>query len=156
MKYDLPGKALCWMIAGITFLYGCDNNPVPPVTDADNITLETAVWQLTEISVCPNPIKVPDTLPVPITIKFFDNKIEGFGGCNSFSGVYTPEGSQLKITEIVRTEMFCANTSAWEDNFLGNLEYSRGYKIKGETLEIDCGDMGGLQFRLNWKKRKGE
>ena len=44
----------------------------------------------------------------------------------------------------------------WETMFLQQLEKSKSYTVQGETLEINCGDMGSLVFRLNWKKRKGE
>lgn len=130
---------------------GC--NTTPPASRA--VTLETAVWQLTEILADPVPRTVPDSLPVPITIKFSDGKIEGFGGCNGFGGNYTYQENQLRISEIMHTEMYCEGRSEWENRFFERLEHSRAYRISGETLEIDCGDLGGLKFRLNWKKRKG-
>ena len=125
------------------------------VTEPD-IHLETAVWQLTTILVDPIPRPVPDSLPVPLTVKFSEGKIEGFGGCNGFGGEYTKHDNHLSIGGLVHTEMYCEGRSQWEQLFLERLEASRTYRIEGEKLEIQSGDMGGLVFRLNWKKRKGE
>jgi len=131
---------------------GC-NNANPP--QEKPIALETAVWQLTDILTKPVPMRVPDSLAVPITIKFSGGNFEGFGGCNGIGGEYTATGKQLTVTGVIRTEMYCEGASDWENMFIQRLQYSRSYRITGETLEIDCGAMGGLKFRLNWKKRKG-
>jgi heat shock protein HslJ len=142
-------KAAVCLFAGIAIWHGCKSKTVP----TEDITLETAVWQLTSILADPVPMQVPDTFPAPITIKFSGGKIEGFGGCNNLGGGYEVNGNQLSVTGIWRTKMYCRERSEWEDNFLQSFERSKSYKIQGETLEIDCGDMAGLMFRLNWKKR---
>ncbi len=131
---------------------GCNSTPPQAVK---SVSLETAVWQLTNILTDAGTMQVPDTLPVPITIKFSNGEIEGFGGCNGFGGNYTYRGDQLRISGIMHTEMYCEGRSEWENRFFQRLEYSRAYRIIDETLEIDSGEMGGLKFRLNWKKRKG-
>lgn len=117
----------------------------------DITTLETSVWQLTQILVDPVPLNVPDSLP--ISVKFVEGRLEGHGGCNGFGGNYKADGNKLNVSGLIRTEMFCEGASQWEDNFLQRLEKSQTYQIKDETLEILSGDMGGLVFRLNWKKR---
>lgn len=53
----------------------------------------------------------------------------------------------------MRTKMYCEGASKWEELLVQRLEKSRTYKINGERLEIECGDLGGLAFRLNWAKR---
>ncbi len=153
-KQFLLKAALCLLCLG-AMLSACENKPAPPKETpmpADIITLETAVWQLTEILVDPVPLQVPDSLP--ISVKFVEGRLEGHGGCNGFGGNYKADGNKLAVSGIVRTEMFCEGASEWEEQFLQRLEKSHTYKIDGERLEILSGDMGGLVFRLNWKKPK--
>ena len=137
-------------LGGLFFACGNKPNPVPP---AENINLETAVWQLTDFLSGQDALAVPDTLPVPITVKFSAGKVEGFGGCNGIGGNYTAEGNSLTVSNLMSTKMFCEGISNLEQSFLQSLGQSQSYQIKEETLEINCGDMAGLRFRLNWKKR---
>jgi heat shock protein HslJ len=154
MKKQLLSKAaLCLLCLG-AILTACEKKPAPTQETpmpVDITTLETAVWQLTEILVDPTPLQVPDSLP--ISVKFVDGRLEGHGGCNGFGGSYKTEGNKLTVSGLIRTEMFCEGASKWEDNFLQCLEKSQTFQIAGERLEVMSGDMGGLVFRLNWQKR---
>ncbi len=118
------------------------------------IGLEGTVWQLTHFAGGAQPQQVPDS--ITISIKFEAGKIDGHGGCNHVGGAYTQDGSNLSVTGLFSTKMFCEPGSRWEGMFLQRFEKSRSYVITGETMEINCGDAGNLVFRLNWKKRKGE
>lgn len=137
----------------LTAAFACNSkNSLPSDTSAAD-SLEGKVWQLTTVAVDPQPQKVPADLP--ITIKFEAGAIEGHGGCNGYGGSYTLKGKQLAISGIIHTEMYCEGASEWENLFLERLPYAKSYRLTGESMEIDCGDMGNLVFRLNWKKRKG-
>ena len=154
-----PGNPDCRRAFVLTLVTSSDfelENSPDPTPPSDSINLETAVWQLTAIVVDHTPMQVPDTLPVPMTVKFSAGKVEGYGGCNNFGGTFTAGGDQLSVSGLFSTRRFCEGISEWENKFLRGLEQSKSYKITGETLEIDCGEAGGLVFRLNWKKRKGE
>lgn len=142
-------------LAGIGFVLaaGCSSRP-EPAAPAPEITLETAVWQLTSILVDPAPMPVPDSLPLPITLKFSKGTLEGHGGCNGYGGSYTVDANRLAVSGLLHTEMYCEGSSQWENLFFERLANSQTWEIKGESLEIQCGDLGGLVFRLNWKKRK--
>lgn len=142
----------CLLALSILF-FACEKKTAAVSSPGENITLETAVWQLTDILADPVPVRVPDTLAVPVTVKFSGGKVEGFGGCNSFGGKYSATGNQLIISELPCTMMYCEDAADWENAFVFHLGHSRSYTIDGEMLEIDCGDMGRLKLRLNWKKR---
>jgi heat shock protein HslJ len=145
---------LLGFIALLTTATGCEQKPEPTKETpkpVDITTLETAVWQLTDILADPTPMLVPDTLP--ISIKFAEGKIEGHGGCNGIGGNYAANGNKLVISGLLRTQMYCEGASQWEEQFVQRLEKAQTYKIDGERLEILSGDMGGLVFRLNWTKR---
>jgi len=114
--------------------------------------LEGMVWQLTSFATGPEPQQVP--ADVTISIKFEGGKIEGHGGCNQVGGGYTLDGNNLQVSQLISTKMYCDKSMKWETMFLQQLEKSKSYTINGETLDIHCGDMGNLIFRLNWKKRK--
>lgn len=116
--------------------------------------LEGMVWQLTTFAIAPAPQNVPED--VTITIKFENGKINGHGGCNNLGGEFILDGNTLQVSRLISTKMYCEKAMKWETMFLQQLEKSKSYTINGETLEINCGEMGNLIFRLNWKKRKGE
>lgn len=132
----------------------CNSKKTTPASPYATEGLEGKVWQLTTIAVDPEPQQVPADLP--ITVKFEAGKIEGHGGCNGYGGNYTLNGNKLSVSGIVHTEMYCEGASEWEQRFLERLQLAKSYYIRGEIMEIDCGDIGNLVFRLNWKKRKGE
>ncbi len=134
--------------------FACTTKKTTPVSQYDTDTLEGKVWQLVTIAVDPEPMQVPANLPV--TVKFESGKVEGHGGCNGYGGDYTLKGNSLGISSIVQTEMHCEGASEWESRFLQSLQLAQSYTVEGERMEINCGDMGNLLFRLNWKKRKGE
>jgi heat shock protein HslJ len=110
------------------------------------LVLESGTWQLTAITGGPAPMQIPETLPKPITIQFQDGKVKGHGGCNGYGGNYSASGDQLSVPELISTKMFCQEASNYENAFFQTLQSARSYKINGNQLEIDCGDMGGLVF----------
>lgn len=122
----------------------------------DTIYLELAVWQLTAMVKDHTTTPVPDTLPVPITIKFETGKITGYNSCNDYGGTYLANGSLLSISDLYSTKKFCVDVAELETRYMQNLRNAQSFRISGETLEIDCGNMDILVYRLNWKKRKGE
>ena len=109
--------------------------------------LEGTVWQLTAFATSPEPQQVP--ADITISIKFEAGKINGHGGCNNVGGQYKLEGNNLQVSQLFSTKMYCENAMKWETMFLQQLEKSKSYTITGETLDINCGDMGNLIFRLN-------
>lgn len=68
-----------------------------------------------------------------IEINSSSKRIEGFSGCNRFSGKVFQERELLRFTNIMSTKMACENLS-FEDKFLKAIQQSTGYKIKNNRL----------------------
>ncbi len=109
------------------------------------IKLEGTIWRLSTFAISPEPIQVPDD--VTITAEFKTAKVGGKGGCNQYGGDYIMDGNTLKISALFSTKMFCEKTMNWEIRYFQQLEKSQSYSTNGESLEINCGDMGNLIFR---------
>lgn len=72
--------------------------------------------------------------------------IGGNGGCNGFGGNLSVNGSEIKISQIISTQMFCEDTSDVENKFLRNLERATKYKITGGKLVLFDDDKIILEF----------
>jgi heat shock protein HslJ len=107
--------------------------------------LEGPQWRLTLFAVGPQPKAVPEG--VVISLRLENGRLEGSGGCNSIGGDYTLKGRYLTTAGLISTKMFCAEAMPYETQFLQMLEKSQTYSISGNTLEIQCGDMGNLVFQ---------
>jgi len=156
--HSQPGNPDCRRVFSLTLADAADLEVKDAVVPepVDTISLEFAVWQLTAIVKNDTPVPVPDTLPVPITIKFEGGRITGFNGCNDYGGAFTANGSLLSIGDLFSTKKFCVDVAELESHYMNNLRNAQSFRISGETLEINCGNMEVLAYRLNWKKRKGE
>lgn len=127
--------------AGITrYIKGaCPDKPL-------NLSLNGTSWHLQTFAVGPNPQGVPKD--VQITIAFEEARISGKGGCNQYSSAYTTGNqSSMTISDLVSTKMYCDNAMTWETMYFQMLKGSRFYRMEGDMLEIDCGDMGVLVFK---------
>lgn len=134
------GNACMAQCAGITQFTQCEcpnKNSSPKLTGTS--------WNLQTFAVGPNPQPLPKE--VQITATFDQERISGKGGCNNYGGAYsTGDKSSLSISGIISTKMFCDMAMKWETMYFSMLEKSRFYRLEGDTLEIDCGDMGVLVF----------
>lgn len=68
-------------------------------------------------------------------------EISGNAGCNDYFANYEVNGSDLSISAIGSTEMFCGDgLMAEETAFLAALEKSSSYRITGDSLQIFAAD----------------
>jgi len=148
---------LCTLIACLTA--GCNSQKTANKGQDDNSNkvesssgLENKLWQLETIAVGPTPEEVPDS--IDIHARFVGGQVEGHGGCNGFGASYSLDGSQLTVTDIIHTEMYCEGKSEWEQSFWESLGHSLSYEVQGKMLEINCGDMGSLIFEQARKNDK--
>ena len=74
------------------------------------------------------------------------NSIGGNGGCNTFGGQMTMNGTKIKFSQVFSTKMFCAQGSEIESKFLGNLEKITEYSIIENHLSLKSGDVVLLEF----------
>jgi len=78
------------------------------------------------------------TSPIPgttITASFEEGEIRGSGGCNSYFGSYSIEGSTLTIEGLGWTEMACLNP----DGVMDQEQVVLGYLGDAETFELEDG-----------------
>jgi|GEM_PF-1779208 len=134
----------------IAAMYACQSKNAPAPDPYPAGGLEGKVWQLTLFAVGPEPREVQ--AGTTVTIKFEGGKIEGHGGCNGYGATYASNVQQLSINNITATEMYCDNASEQESRFFEQLRFAQRYSVRGAIMEIDCGDMGNLVFRLHEQK----
>ena len=72
----------------------------------------------------------------PLTIVFDSERVTGHGGCNSFSGGYTLDGSSLTIGPVASTQMACESLDL-ETAYLTGLS------------DIDTASSGGDELTLS-------
>jgi heat shock protein HslJ len=70
-----------------------------------------------------------------------DGTMEGFGGCNNFSGQYVVDGDSIEIGPIAATMMACSDAiNAFESQFLTALQSSTTWSVSSGTLDLRDGD----------------
>ncbi len=69
-------------------------------------------------------------------LKTLNNKIIGYGGCNSFTGSYELlSGNRIRFSKLASTMMACVNSN-YEQEFLRMFESVDSYGLKGDTLSL--------------------
>ena len=101
------------------------------------------IW--TTLTISENPVSPGTTL----TAQFTDQgRLTGSDGCNTFSGQYTLEGSNLTIDPaMVSTKKACDEAvMAQADAFTQSLLATTSYTLGDGVLVLYQGDVAGLQF----------
>jgi len=65
-----------------------------------------------------------------------ENKVTGYGGCNSFFGSYRNDASSLTFSQLAATRKFCAETMDRENLFMKALSDAATYKLAEQTLRL--------------------
>jgi heat shock protein HslJ len=115
----------------------------PVVTPAEADTgpdLEGTSWQL--ISYVNEEGEAVAAVPdVNASITFQDGIVSGTSGCNSFSGSYTLDGTQISIGEVASTLMACPEPlMQQEQGLMAALGEAAAYTIEGDGLQLVDGD----------------
>ena len=111
--------------------------------------LEGTLWTLTGYATSAGGISsvMQDT---EITATFANGAVQGTGGCNSYSGPYTLDGSSLTFGSVARTEMACMTPDgvmAQEDAYFNNLAAVGSFAIERNALTLyDAGGAVVLTF----------
>ncbi len=92
-------------------------------------------WRLIEIAGQPIKIAKGENNPF-IHLQTLDNKMQGFAGCNRFSGTYLVKGEILLFSKTASTRMACVGGMELEDMFFRVLSATEGYRLKGDILEL--------------------
>ena len=61
--------------------------------------------------------------------------VNGYGGCNSFSGTYSVKGKQLFFSNLASTLLWC-DYGNLETKFLNALQQTNNYSITNYTLSL--------------------
>lgn len=72
--------------------------------------------------------------PVSVFYQKEGNKVNGFTGCNSFTGSYKLDGPKIVCTPLASTKMFCQETMELETSFLQLLQTEHTFKMDGSHM----------------------
>jgi heat shock protein HslJ len=112
------------LVVAVVLLAGCD------ITSRDaTIDLPGTSWVLAELD---DAAPVGETTP---TIAFDDQGgVTGTGGCNTYNGEVTIDGSELTFSPLATTQMFCAEDGVadQEQAFLTALQGVTSYTVDDE------------------------
>jgi len=80
------------------------------------------------------------SVPAGVTgaVSFFaDGHLEGFGGCNNFSGSYTVKGDSLTVGPLMGTMMACPDPAGtFEAQFMTALQNSTKWSVSAGKLDL--------------------
>jgi len=98
--------------------------------------LANTYWKLMTLNGTPAE-SPPGTREIQMVLNSEDLRVNGFAGCNRFSGGYRVEGAKIEFTNVAGTMMACAGGGMeLEQRFHKMLGSVAGWKISGETLQL--------------------
>jgi heat shock protein HslJ len=115
-----------------------------PITDTSAVKLEDTDWVLISY-MDPNGVMVEALPGTNSTARFQDGQINGNAGCNSYFGGYEVEGTNISVSPLASTEMFCGSPPGAMDQetaYLSALGSAATYQIIEDQLTIanEAGD----------------
>ena len=108
-------------------LVACGCNP------ADGSSLEGTQWALVSLG---GEVLLPGTEP---SVEFSADQISGSAGCNTYFGAYEVSDSELGISDLAVTEMWCMEPEGVMDQevaFLNALNTVASYEMDADRLEL--------------------
>jgi heat shock protein HslJ len=126
-------------LASLLILSGCfQSTPESPQQAVEEkvsqLSLAGTAWRVESFG-GPN-----DTIPVlpdtPLTVNYLVERYAGSGGCNWYVGVYTTDGSSLRMETPATTSLICepAGIMQQEGTFMSSLLNTTEYKMEGNKL----------------------
>lgn len=100
-------------------------------TDTDNSLLNKR-WVLRELPGTALPQLERDIF---LTFRIGSTRVDGFSGCNSFSGKYEVDGRKLKISQVMSTKMWCDNGPV-EQKVMALMDTVNHYSVNGDELKL--------------------
>ena len=109
--------------------------------------LSIGQWHLLEIN---GVATIPTEIDRRPTLRFSADsaRAEGNGGCNSYGGQATINGSSFKVSRVISTKRACVDASLnqQESRFLSVLETVDRYAVSRDTLRLYRGPDVALRF----------
>lgn len=129
-----------FLLSGIAmlFLIGCSSSRTANQQIEDNVSGK--YWKLVtlegkKVTMVPNQQRENY-----FTLNAESKTINGFSGCNSFSGTYSMEkGWRIRFTNMASTMMACPDVNINESEYLKVFELADNYTIVGDTLSLNVG-----------------
>lgn len=113
-----------------------DQTPQKPMAE-----LRDTDWRLVELGGVAPPTAPNPSLELRITLRSEGARVDGFSGCNRFSGGYVLEGAQsLRFTPLAGTRMACEPPRMeLEGQVHTMLAAVTAYRVEGERLTLLAG-----------------
>jgi len=108
-------------------------------------SLEDTSWKLVELGGKLLPAS-PERRGPQLRLLTVAHSVEGFAGCNEFSGTYELDGSRIRIIRMETTRKTCREWMEEERAFLRLLGSSPMYEISGENLALIEGGIVQARF----------
>jgi len=113
-------------------------------TQAPDILFKPAYWRLTELLGKPVEQEHAGKKAPSLTFEKEGSRINGFGGCNRFSGEFEfTAGNRLRFSKIAVTQMACLDMTV-ETEFLKVLETADNCYLEGEVFVLQRARMAPL------------
>jgi heat shock protein HslJ len=124
----MNGRNLIIVVVAIAvLLVGC------ATSRDDSSSLKDTRWVLVTLG---GEALLPDTAP---SAEFSADKISGTAGCNTYFGTYSASGSDLRLSELAVTEMWCMEPEGvmeQEAAYLSALNTVASYRVDADRLEL--------------------
>lgn len=99
--------------------------------------LEETHWTLVELM--GKPVSdTPERKEMYLILHKDQNRVEGNGGCNAFSGTYILKNNEISFGPVVSTKVFCPALQ-YENEFFKALSTANHYYLKNDTLSLTDG-----------------
>ena len=135
-------RVLLTIVAALV-LVGCSYQG-PKTSPGTGTTLANTYWKL--LSIDGAEVTTAQGAREAHLILRPDFRVDGFGGCNSFSGTWQKEGDQLSVGPLLGTLMSCENIE-FESELLANFNGKIYAEIEGEILTVIGSNGSELIFR---------
>ncbi len=102
-------------------------------------SLEDTYWRLVELGGKPLPAS-SDRRDLSLQLLTAAHSLQGFAGCNEFSGTYELSGDRIQVIRVETTRRTCRERMEEERAFLRLLGSSPKYEVSGENLALSEGE----------------
>jgi heat shock protein HslJ len=123
----MNGRNMIALMVLAVLLVGCTPSP------AAGPSLDGTQWVLVALDGQP-----PLTGKAP-SAEFSADQVSGSAGCNHYFGPYAVSGSEITISDVARTEMYCMDPEGvmdQEEAFVAALTDAASYRLAGARLEL--------------------
>jgi heat shock protein HslJ len=129
-----------FILSGIAlfFLIGCTTSK--KTNQQENNEITNKYWKLITLDGQNVVMARNQERETYFTLSTDDNRINGFAGCNTFTGNYKLEkGWRIHFSQMATTMKACPDVNVNESEFLKVFELADNYTIVGDTLSLNVG-----------------